>query len=219
MAALQLLPDRLWPVHAESVLLLPDDLQQLHGATTLAQQCQARCAALLRQASDDAQALREQATQQGLAQGLQQAALQTLRHEQARAAQWQQREQELVNLVLLLLDRVAPALQPGELVSALARQAVSEARHAERLMIEVHPSQLAAVQAQLQSVHEACPWLHSLQARADDQLPVDDCVLRAPTGHVRAGWAVQRAALEALLRDSVGQGQVDATQDPAELAT
>jgi flagellar biosynthesis/type III secretory pathway protein FliH len=183
---------------ASKRVLSPEEVQSLIGARGLLEGARARREQLIA----DGERLRDEAVRSGHAQGLQEGAAacaqRLLEYERSHAQAAGQRQREVVELVMLVLERVAPALDAGELVAALARQAVQEARQSRRLLVRVAPSALAAVLREIEALRPHCNWLEALRAEADDTLAGDDCVLESPHGFVNAGWATQRAAIRAL---------------------
>jgi flagellar assembly protein FliH len=199
VTVLQLLPAGGWPTHADGAVLAPEDLCAVRQAQDLARQCEQHCAALVAQAHAQAEAQVAAGLQRGLDAAAARCAAQLLAYEQAHDAQWARLEQETAAMVQMVLDRVAPSLSAGELVRALVRQAVSEARQARRLIVKVHPDLVANVEQELGPLRASCAWLESLEVVGVPELLADDCVLESPNGYINAGWATQRAAIRQAL--------------------
>jgi flagellar biosynthesis/type III secretory pathway protein FliH len=180
-------------------VLSPDELRAVQDAGTLAAQCEQRCRALLAQAQRQAQAQFDAGLRRGLQEGAARCAAQLLAYEASQQAQWQRQEQDVLAIAMLVLERVAPTLGQGELVRALVRQAVAEARQARRLLIKVHPDAVAGVQAELGRLQQSCAWLESLDVIGVPEFDADHCVLESPHGYVNAGWPTQLAAIRQTL--------------------
>jgi type III secretion protein L len=199
MPVLQLLANGRWPVHADDPVLSPEDLLAVQQARTLARQCEQRSDEIVQAARARMQQEVDAGFQRGLQDGTARCAARLLEYEQAQQAEWQRREQDTMALVMLVLERLGPALAPGELIRTLVRQAVSEARQARRLLIKVHPDHMRAIEEELKPLRVQCAWLETLEVMAVPELAADDCVLESPNGFINAGWATQLAAIRQVL--------------------
>jgi type III secretion protein L len=205
MSTIRLLRDDAVDAYATQRVLSPEDVQALLGARSLLDDARARAKACV----DEGIARRDEALrrgrEEGLREGAQVCAQRLLDYERSHAQAWPARQRELIELVMLVLERIAPTLDAGAMVAALAHQAVLEARLSRRLMVRVHRHALPAVQRDLDALRAQCNWLDSLQVSADDALTEGDCVLESPHGFVNAGWATQLAAVRALLESQPAQ--------------
>jgi flagellar biosynthesis/type III secretory pathway protein FliH len=200
MTTLQLLSGGAWPLHVTGPVLMPEELQAITHAVTLAQQCERRSDELLQAARAQMQREIDAGFKSGMEQGSALCATRLLKYEAVHQAEWQRREQDTAAMVMLVLERVGPALlAQGELVRTLVRQAVSEARQARRLLVKVHPDQVRAVEDEIGALRLSCGWLETLEVIGVPELAVDDCVLESPNGFVNAGWSIQLAAIRAVL--------------------
>lgn len=202
MTVLRLLRDGRWPVHVEGPLLAPEDVLAVQDATTLVEQCRRRCDEITAEARERAAHEVQAGLQRGLDEAAARCAARLLDYERAQQAEWDRREQETLSLVMLVLERLGPALAPAELVRTLVRQAVGEARQARRLLVKVHPDHRAAIEAELGALRAGCTWLESLEVVGAPELAADDCVLESPHGFINAGWATQLAAIRQVLLDN-----------------
>jgi flagellar biosynthesis/type III secretory pathway protein FliH len=199
MTVLQLMSNGAWPIRADDPVLSPEDLLAVQHASTLAEQCEQHSAALVQAARAQVQQQIDAGFRQGMAEAGARCAARLLDYEGAHEAAWQQREKDVMALVMMIVERLAPALAQGELIRALVRQAVVETRQARRLLIKVHPDHVAAVEADLASLRLACAWLETLEVIGVAELAGDDCVLESPNGLINAGWATQLAAIRQVL--------------------
>jgi flagellar biosynthesis/type III secretory pathway protein FliH len=205
--------------HSSSRVLAPQELQTLLSAQALLAHCQAQGQALVQHAQNQADALRQQAREAGLAQAAQE--LQTRlwqmerSHAQAQAMQQAQRPQELADLVMLVLDRLAPALAPGALIRSLAQQAVAHATPSQRVVLKVHPDAVLAVQAEMHTLCQHTPWLDNVKVLAVEGLAGDECLLETPHGFVSASWPKQLQAMRQLVSDALLSDAVAAAPDTA----
>jgi type III secretion protein L len=199
MTVLQLLADNGWPVRADDPVLEPEDLLAVQQATTLARQCEQRSDEIVQAARARMEQEVDAGFQRGLRDGTARCAARLLEYEQAQQAEWQRREQDTMALVMLVLERLGPALAPGDLIRTLVHQAVSEARQARRLLIKVHPDHVRAIEEELKPLRVQCAWLETLEVMAVPALAADDCVLESPNGFINAGWATQLAAIRQVL--------------------
>jgi type III secretion protein L len=199
MSTLRLLDDNALAAYAPGRVVSPEEMQALLGARTLLDEARGRAQALV----DEGAAQRDEALRRGYEEGLRrgsdECASRLFDYERRHALGWSQRQRELIELVMLVLERIAPSLQAGALVSALAQQVVIEARQSRRVLLRVHADALAQVQQDLDGLRAQCHWLDSLQVNADDTLGPNDCVLESPHGFVNASWATQMAVVRAML--------------------
>jgi flagellar assembly protein FliH len=203
MTILQLLKDGGWPVHGSPVLA-PEDLLAVREATTLVEQCMQRCRAIDIDAHERARLQIEAGFQRGVSDGAMRCAERLLQYERAHDAAMQQREKEVLALVMTVLERLAPALARGELIRTLVRQAVTEARQARRLLVKVHPDHVASVEQELVGLRANCTWLETLEVIGTADLAEDDCILESPNGFINAGWTTQLAAVRQVLQEAAG---------------
>lgn len=188
-------------VQTDSPVLLPAELLVLLDLSALTARCEAEGQALIEQGQRAFDAEVRRGYEHGLALGAAACAERLLEFERERAQWLAERQRQVVELVELVLDRIAPALAEGQLVRALAHQAVLSARHAQRLLIKVHPALVAGIHSDLDGLRRACPWLDSLEVLGDDSLARDDCLLESPHGFIHAHWHTQLAAVRAVLGD------------------
>jgi flagellar biosynthesis/type III secretory pathway protein FliH len=187
------------------VLLPAQALADTSDALTLAQQCEERAEEVLAQAHEQARHEAAAGLRRVLEEAAARCAQRLLEIERERHADWQRRQQEVLDLVMLVLDRVAPSLARGELIGALVRQAVGEARQARRLLVKVAPDVAAGVRDEVAALRASCAWVESLEVVAAPQLEGDDCLIESPHGVIDAGWTTQLAAVRALLQAQAGE--------------
>jgi flagellar biosynthesis/type III secretory pathway protein FliH len=199
MTVLQLLAGGAWPVRADDPVLAPEDLLAVQQASTLARQCEQRSDEILQAARARMQQEVDAGFRRGMQDGTARCAARLLEYEQAQQAEWQRREQDTMALVMLVLERLGPALAQGDLIRTLVRQAVGEARQARRLLIKVHPDHVHAVEEECKPLRVQCAWLETLEVMGVPELAPDDCVLESPNGFINAGWATQLAAIRQVL--------------------
>jgi flagellar biosynthesis/type III secretory pathway protein FliH len=195
-------------VHTDSPVLLPAELAALLDMSELAARCEAEGQALIEKGQQNFDAEVRRGYEHGLALGAAACAERLLGFERERAQWLAERHRQVVELVELVLDRIAPALAEGKLVRTLAHQAVLDARHAQRLLVKVHPALVAGIQSDLDDLRRTCPWLDSLEVLGDDSLARDDCLLESPHGFIHAHWQTQLAAVRAVLGDLAAMPEV-----------
>jgi flagellar biosynthesis/type III secretory pathway protein FliH len=199
MPCISLLPAGTADAFIDGAILSPDELGELLGGQALLAGSRERAEQMVEQSRHE----RQRQQQIGYREGLERAATECtgrlLGYERSHHEALAQRQQDVIEATLMVLERIAPALAAGELVGALARQAIQEARQARHLVIKVHPGALPAIESELESWRRSCTWLESLRAIGDDTLREDDCVLESPHGFVNAGWRTQLAAIRSLM--------------------
>jgi type III secretion protein L len=213
MSTFRLLRASDWAIELPNPVLQPDELGALLDARELLATCEAQARALTRQGIEALDEQSRRGFEQGLAQGAAAIAERLLEFEHERAEWLAGRHRQVVDLVVLVLERVAPALREGRLVRALVHQAVLEARHAPRLHVKVNPECVAAVEADLEALRRSCPWLESLEVDGVEGMAVDDCLLESPHGFIQAGWSTQLAAIRHVLDDLAAS---ESAEDDAE---
>ena len=186
-------------VASDRRVLSPEELGALQTAEQMLAQCQAHCDA---QQTQGAARVREQ-ERLGYQQGLERAALEgaqrLLDFERSRALAQASQQRELADLVMVVLERLAPALGSGELIRMLARQAVEHARHASRALLKVHPACVDDVELELEEMRRSCAWLESVEVVGVDGMQPDECLLESPHGFVNASWQTQLSAIRSLM--------------------
>jgi type III secretion protein L len=203
MPTLTLLSEQSLALHVPGQVLSPDELSAIDSARSLLAQCQAQGQALIERGRQQMQQQIDAGYQQGLDRAAAECTQRLMGYERQHHKAWAERERQVIDLVNVVLDRVAPALPKGDLVRALVQAAVTEARQTPRLLVKVHPSAVDAVAKDLDGLRRTCPWLESLEVLGVDELREDDCLLESPHGSVSAGWQTQLAAIRAMLDNSV----------------
>lgn len=202
MPQLKLLDGRALAAYAPGAVLQPEELDALSHSGELLSATQAKVEQMLR----DARGLIEARARAGFDQGMQHAAAavarRLLEYERRHARAAAASEAQLVELVLLVLERMAPQLDCSELVRVLARNAIAETLQARRVIIRVNPRNVPAVQADLGALQLAYPWLESLEVIGEQALADGDCLLETPHGDVNASWSTQLDAIRATLTGS-----------------
>jgi type III secretion protein L len=210
MPRISLLPAGTADAFVDGSILSPDELGALLGGQALLAGSRERAGQMVEQGRLEQQRQQQVGYREGLERAAAECSERLLEYERSHHEALAQRQQEVIDTTLLVLERIAPALAAGELVRALAQQAIQEARQARHLVIKVHPGALPAIESELEPWRRSCTWLESLRALADDTLAEDDCVLESPHGFVNAGWRTQLAAIRSLM---AGLG-VSSTEEP-----
>lgn len=97
---------------------------------------------------------------------------------------------QAAGLALEIVRRIAAELGPDATVAALAERAVRDLLPQEPIRVRVAAERVGSVSARLWPIHER------VEVTAEPGLGPDECLIDTPSGHVRAGLAVQLAALE-----------------------
>jgi flagellar assembly protein FliH len=189
-------------LHASRRLINAAELQTLDDAADVLLLAQRERERMLAEAQVQAEDQRGAGYRRGLDEAAAAVAERLLAIDAAHAADIRQQEQDLLDLARTVFDRVAPSLPAGDLLAALARQAVEQHRQGKRLVVKVHPERVTRIEAELQDVRRACGWIESLTVVGVPEFDLEGCVLESPYGFVDASWDVQRAAIERALRQS-----------------
>lgn len=141
-----------------------------------------------------ARAARAEGFEAGRAEGLERAAARTAEvlaetHRVLDAERDRLRGQAAA-LALDIVRRIAVELGPDATVAALAERAVRDLLPQEPIRVRVAAERVGTVSARLWPIHER------VEVAAEPGLDPDECLIDTPSGHVRAGLAVQLAALE-----------------------
>jgi flagellar biosynthesis/type III secretory pathway protein FliH len=162
-----------------------------------------RANALLAQAREQADSLRERSRAEGYAAGLDQAraeaAVLLLDAQRGAREQLEASERRVAELACAIAARIAPRLAADAIVPDLVAQALRAAQAERYLLVRVHPQALAAVCAQAERWRAEYPAVSSLQVIADESLELLGCVVESESGSVQAGFAAQLEALRASL--------------------
>jgi flagellar biosynthesis/type III secretory pathway protein FliH len=180
-------------------VLSPAEFSALQSVQDMLAQCAVHCDAL----QAKTQARMAQQERRGYQRGQQRAsaehAQRILELEHAYTKAQTQQPLEVAELVMTVLEKLAPALGRGELIRALARQAVEHAQTASRVLLKVHPHCADDVEDELDALRRGCAWLDSIEVLAVDGLREDECLLESPHGFVKASWADQLKGIRAMV--------------------
>ncbi len=104
-------------------------------------------------------------------------------------------EERLVSLAVAILLRIAPKLGKGDLVAALAHEAVSTL-HAERhLRVCVAPQAFEATREMLEQWQRAHPEVETVAVESHAELDAFACVVESELGRLEASLPMQLAAI------------------------
>lgn len=186
-------------VHTDGAVLQPAEATTLLSLHELTTRCELQAQSLIADGEAAFHAEAQRGFAHGVAQGTADCTKRLLALERERAQWLSERQVQVVELVELVLARIAPTLAAGQLVRALAHQAILDARQVQRLLIKVHPACVEDVAADLVDLRRTCTWLETLEVLGDDNLAPDDCLLESPNGSIHAHWSTQLAAVRAVL--------------------
>jgi flagellar biosynthesis/type III secretory pathway protein FliH len=199
MAWMNLLDDAALVAVTDRRVFSPEEFGALETAQQLVSQCRAWCEAQQAKGTARAQAQERLGYQQGQERAAHEAARRLLEFERSHAQAAGERQRELADLVMVVLERLAPELAEGRLIRTLARQAVEHSRHASRLLLKVHPECVLHVEAEIDMLRHACAWLDSIEVIGVDGMRLDECLLESPHGFVNASWQTQIGAIRSLI--------------------
>jgi type III secretion protein L len=177
----------------------PEEFGALETAQQLVTQCRAWCEAQQARSHARAQAQERLGYRQGLVRAAQEGAQRLLEFERSHAQAAGERQRELADLVIVVLERLAPELAEGRLIRTLARRAVEHSRHASRVLLKVHPDCVEPVEAEIGTLRHACAWLDSIDVIGVEGMRLDECLLESPHGFVNASWPAQIRAIRSLI--------------------
>jgi type III secretion protein L len=154
---------------------------------------------VLEASGEEAQSVLKTSYEQGYAAGKAAAQAELLKH--LLGAQHTAREfvaaseERLVSLAVAIVQRIAPKLGKGDLVAALAHEAVSTL-HAERhLRICVAPQALEATRLMLEEWQRAHPEIGSVTVESRAELDPFACLVESELGHIEGSLPAQLAAI------------------------
>jgi type III secretion protein L len=179
-----------------STILGPDELLDVMSSVALLESCEKSCAAE-RVASDEHRLAQERlGYADGFARANAQFAEKLAQTEAGIADFWTAQEDRLAALVAAVLHRLAPALSAPDLIRELVTKAVQEVREERWLVVRVHPDNVTATRQALEGLKAEYPHLANIEASANLELGMSDCIIESPNGFVNASWPVQVNALK-----------------------
>jgi flagellar biosynthesis/type III secretory pathway protein FliH len=205
MAWMNLLDDADLAAATDRRVFSPEEFGALETAQQLVTQCRAWCEAQQAKSTARAQAQERLGFRQGQERAAHEGARRLLEFERSHAQAAGERQRELADLVMLVLERLAPELAEGRLIRTLARQAVEHSRHASRLLLKVHPDCVEPVEAEIGTLRHTCAWLESIEVVGVDGMRLDECLLESPHGFVNASWPTQIGAIRSLIDGLVAE--------------
>lgn len=154
---------------------------------------------VLEAAREEAQSLVKTAHEQGYIAGQAAAQAQSVRHFLAAKQTAREfvaaAEERLVALAVAIVMRIAPKLGKGDLVAALAQEALSSL-HAERhLRVCVAPQALEATRTMLEQWQRAHPQVETVTVESRPELDPFGCLIESELGRIDASLPTQLAAI------------------------
>jgi flagellar biosynthesis/type III secretory pathway protein FliH len=151
----------------------------------------------------------------GRTQGLEKAGAEVSQHLlmlQEKAARQERRMQDSVaQLAVQIVRKIAENLGPAETVAALAATASRELLTGGWLVVQVHPSVLEIVEANLAYLQNDPEIVCRVEIRADESLKPFDCLLETEFGTTVAGLDGQLESLEKIFRPAGNPDRVGET--------
>lgn len=159
---------------------------------------------LITEARAMAEDTRQRAQAEGYAQGVERGQAEAMRY--VAEAQQQAREfiaaseARIIALVVSIVERIAPQLnRDGELVAAMAAQALDAVEEEQYLRVNVGAGSEQAAQAMLEQWRQAHPAVKGAQVAVDPNLGPYDCVIESELGRIEVHLAEQLEAVRKIL--------------------
>lgn len=167
---------------------------------------------ILENARHQAQELRQRALAEGHARGVELGQAEALRYVAEAHRQGQDflasSEARIIALVVSIVRRIAPQLnKDGELVAAMAAQALDAVEDEQYLRLNVGPGSERAAQAMLEAWRQAHPAVKGAQVSVDPNLGPFDCVIESELGRIEVHLSEQLQAVNESLVAASGQSR------------
>ncbi len=104
-------------------------------------------------------------------------------------------DERIIALAVSIVARIAPKLDAGQLVAALAAEALSALHEERHLRIRVNPAAEEATRRMLEDWRLAHPGIEAAQVSADPQLEAFACVIESELGRIEVGLTAQLESL------------------------
>jgi type III secretion protein L len=112
-------------------------------------------------------------------------------------------EARIVELAVAIVAHIAPRLDQGELLAALAAEAMASIMDERHISIRISQTAEKAVRSMLDKWHSAHPDFEPVEVLIDPQLEPTVCVIETELGRIEVGLETQLAAVRAGLLASV----------------
>ncbi len=157
--------------------------------------------ALLQAARAECEALREQAREQGRQEGLAAVSEQLVRAKQQAAAVLQRGERDCVALALRIVERLLghELARAPQLLVDLCATALGELRHAQAVVLRVHPESAAQLRALRPALLERLGRSVDVVLREDADVQREGCIIQTEFGTLDAQLGTQLQMLERVL--------------------
>lgn len=150
---------------------------------------------VLENARRQAELLRRRAFNEGRAAGIARAQAQAVREvlEVQRQARefMDSSEERIIALAVSIVTHIAPRLGQGELVAALAAEALSDVHEERHLSVHVSTGAEQATRAMLEKWQQGHPEVETVQVLADPHLEPFACVVESELGRIEVGLPAQ----------------------------
>lgn len=144
-------------------------------------------------ANNQAQSIYTKAQQNGYDHGRQEFVSLILQGQKNLEQQLKQLEAQTIELAIHIASKIVrkQAEYDPELVHAALRDAMSQLRNAQSIIVRVHPSDEGSVKEKLLATTQACNYEGTIQTLADDQISQGGCILESSIGKVDAQLETQ----------------------------
>lgn len=178
-------------------LITAADAALLVDAQKLLDTAREKAAALESEARELCQKLKEEAFQEGLAQGRMEQSEKIMETVSSTVEYLENVEQSLVGVVMRSIRKVLGEMPEDERIVRIVRQALGSVRDQQRVVLRVAPDDENSLRQALSAMMATTPGRSSfLELVADGRLPRGACLLESELGVVDASLEVQLKALE-----------------------
>jgi flagellar biosynthesis/type III secretory pathway protein FliH len=121
-------------------------------------------------------------------------------------------ESRIVELAVSIVARIAPRLDQGELVAALAAEALAAIRDERHICVRISSSAEKSARSMLERWQAAHPEVETVELLIDPQLDAMACVVETELGRIEVGLSAQLEAVRTTLAAVAAEPAVAAEQ-------
>lgn len=176
-----------------------DEHQAMLTAEALIAEAKQRAEKIVRDAEQEYQRQQVAGYETGLAKANQEAAEKMVATTAEQQLHLRSLEAQLAELVAMSVQKIIGQVNARDRVVGLVRSGLSELIGQTKIRVEVHPQDVAHLQARLEEIRNGQPGLEILEVLGDPQAEPNSCVLRTDWNVIDAGLSTQLESLRRAL--------------------
>jgi len=181
-----------------------EEYQAVLSAEEIVADARRQAESIIARANEEAEQLKEEGFQQGLAEGRLDMAERMVDTVSRSVDYFASMEARIVGIVTKALRKILGEIDHRERIVSVVRNALALARNQTKVTVRVSPGEMQTVQDKIEDVMRPYPAVQFIDVVADGRLTAGGCILETRIGVIDATVDVQIQAIEKSLAKTLG---------------